>query len=151
MVCRDLDLGDGVGVIRIDSCKQTSRREESRGEELSVSPGNREIRQNKVGSWSLSRGAMMTAKETDPRERWREGRVERKEKSETRHVHPNASISSPPGAVHKDLLRDWARAAAQQGGVKPAGMFHIHTQREYIISPSGQCVPSGGRDAEFAG
>lgn len=63
---------------------------------------------------------------------------------ETQHFHPNTSISSPSGAVHKDLLRDFARDAAQQGGVKPAGMFHIHTQREYIISPSGQCVLSRG-------
>lgn len=58
-------------------------------------------------------------------------------------VHPNASVSSPMGAGHKDLLCDWVRTVAQQGGVKPAGMFHIHTQREYIISPSGHCVLSG--------
>lgn len=65
---------------------------------------------------------------------------------ENQYVHPNASISSPSGAGYKDLLCDWARAKAQLGGVKPAGMFHIHTQREYIISPSGHCVLSGRRD-----
>lgn len=70
---------------------------------------------------------------------------------ENQYVHPNAPISSPSGAGHKDLLRDWARAEAQQGGVKPAGMFHIHTQREYIISPSGHSVLSGGRGSDFAG
>ena len=70
--------------------------------------------------------------------------------SENQYVHPNASISSPSGAGHKDLLRDWVCAQAQQGGVKPAGMFHIHTQREYIISPSGHCALSGGRDSDFA-
>lgn len=70
---------------------------------------------------------------------------------ENHYVHPNASISSPSGAGHKGLLCDWARAEAQQGGVKPAGMFHIHTQREYIISPPGHCVLSGGRDFNFAG
>lgn len=59
---------------------------------------------------------------------------------ENQYIHPNASISSPSGAGYKDLLCDWARAKAQQGGVKPAGMFHIHTQREYIISPSGHCA-----------
>lgn len=44
--------------------------------------------------------------------------------------HPCPSISSPSGTRHKDPRYDWARAKAQQGGVKPAGMFHIHTRRE---------------------
>lgn len=69
---------------------------------------------------------------------------------EPRHIHPDASLSSPSGAGHKDLLRDWVHAAAQQGGVKPAGMFHIHTEREYIISPSGHFVLSAGRASEFS-
>lgn len=70
---------------------------------------------------------------------------------ESQYIYPNASISSPSGAGHKDLLRDWVYAEAQQGGVKPAGMFHIHTLREYIISPSGHCVLSGGGGSDFAG
>lgn len=46
------------------------------------------------------------------------------------YIHPSPSISSPSGTGREDPPRDWARAKAQQGGVKPAGMFHIHTQRE---------------------
>lgn len=49
---------------------------------------------------------------------------------ENHYIHPSPSISSPSGTGHEDPLYDWARAKAQQGGVKPAGMFHIHTQRE---------------------
>lgn len=59
-------------------------------------------------------------------------------------IHPDASISSRSGAGHWDQPCDWAPAVAQQGGVKPAGMFHIHTQRGYIISPSSDSVLSGG-------
>lgn len=54
-----------------------------------------------------------------------------------------ASVSSPSGAARQDLLCDWARAKSQQGGVKPAGMFHIHNRHEYIISPSGYRGLSG--------
>lgn len=46
------------------------------------------------------------------------------------YIHPSPSISSPSGTGREDPPCDWARAKAQQGGVKPAGMFHIHSQRE---------------------
>lgn len=62
-----------------------------------------------------------------------------------------ASVSSPSGAARQDLLCDWARAKSQQGGVKPAGMFHIHNRREYIISPSGYCGLSGWETGDFTG
>lgn len=68
---------------------------------------------------------------------------------ETRCIYPDASISSPSGSGHRDQPCDWARAVAQQGGVKPAGMFHIHTRREYIISPSSDSVLSGGGKLYF--
>lgn len=65
---------------------------------------------------------------------------------ENRYIYHNSSISLPSWAGQKDLLCDWAHAKSQQGGVKPAGIFHIHTLREYIISPSVHCVLSRGED-----